>query len=45
MDLVGALRNQEKAAGDQNDVAAGDRVTKYLEQRRGQADDPRERKE
>jgi len=39
MDLVHALPEQEQAAGNQDQVAPGDRVTEYRERRRGQAND------
>ena len=42
VDLHGGLPHQEQAAGDQDEVAAGDLRADDGEQRRGQPDDPRQ---
>ena len=45
VDLEGALAEQEQAAADQDQIAAGDRMPERGEQRRGQPDDPGQREQ
>ncbi len=45
MNLARAFRDQEEAAADENQVAAGERMAQQMKQRRSETDDPGERGE